>query len=339
MAKGKKPLSRLHSFERKVLHALLPFAGKREAPPTSVLVAVSGGTDSSAFLHALFELVTTQRLRYSISVAHFNHKYRPESDDEASFVRQWCERQGIVYQEGIATEPLPSSNLETWFRGQRYRFLEQARNQVGADWVLTAHTRSDLIETTLMQVFSNREIRPPRRVDERRRLLRPLLEIERKEILDYLSSRSIPFCTDQSNYDRRFLRTQVRHDVLPLLEQQFGVSVRESISELARSCEADNHALYSYGAPSQDKVSLFNFGERSWIDALRHELQTLPPSVAWRLVEQIFLCPLGFPLGRKHSLRLTQFLMANSASIELPGFHLLQRKGGKIVLTSRAPLM
>lgn len=188
-------------------------------PPTGrVVVAVSGGADSLALLHALRTAAT--RLRIDVAAAHFNHRLRGvAADEDEEFVRDACRRLGVPLTVERATEVIRGAGLEAAARRARYAFLRSAAADFGAVRIATAHTLDDQAETVLMRLMRGSGADGLRAIRFRRGpIVRPLLECTRAAVLDYLAAADIEFRVDASNEDRRFLRNRVRHDILPVLD-------------------------------------------------------------------------------------------------------------------------
>jgi tRNA(Ile)-lysidine synthase len=189
-----------------------------------VLVAVSGGGDSVALLH----LLTATDLR--LTVGHVDHALRPESSDDAAFVSEIAARYGRTSaQERVDVRAVAAErgwNLEEAARTLRYNLLHQMARTAGADVVAVAHSRDDQAETVLMQALRGAAYlrgMAPRRGS----VVRPLLSIARADLRALLLREGVAFRDDASNTDRERLRSWLRHEVLPLLEQRSpGVSGR-----------------------------------------------------------------------------------------------------------------
>lgn len=208
----------------------------------TVLVAVSGGADSVALLRGLASLKHGGPGR--LIVAHYNHHFRgSESDRDEEFVRQLAGGLGIAGQWGrrkpgeIETSP---DGLEEAARRSRYRFLTGAAEKVGARYVACAHTADDQIETILHRILRGTGIAGlagmprSRRLSPAVSLIRPLLEVRRSDVLEYLGSLGQPFREDGSNTDRRFTRNRIRHDLLPELADQYNPAVGDALLRLGR---------------------------------------------------------------------------------------------------------
>lgn len=208
----------------------------------TVVVAVSGGADSVSLLCGLHEL-RGENASGRLIVAHFNHRLRPGSKDDARFVEQLAEQLGVTCEVGVAEEPIRSSGgdgVEAEARAARYAFLLQTAQQHGARFVATAHTADDQAETVLHRVLRGTGIAGlagiprVRALSEAVTLIRPLLEFTRAEVVEYLAARRQSFCLDESNEDPSYTRNRIRHALLPQLAAQYNPNVREALLRLAR---------------------------------------------------------------------------------------------------------
>src|SRR6266403_1940359 len=185
-------------MRRESLHSLLDAiadALERDAIRTgaTILVAVSGGADSVALMHAVLEL--HERFEMRIVAAHLNHRIRPlESDRDENFVREMCARLGVELRVARARGlDADSANLEERARDARYRFLNRAADAVSAEHIALAHHADDQAETVLMRMLRGAGIAGLAAMSERgpNRLFRPMLGLSRAEILGYLHARGI----------------------------------------------------------------------------------------------------------------------------------------------------
>jgi len=207
-----------------------------------LLVAVSGGPDSVALLRGIAEIRGTSA--EPLFVGHFNHGLRgQESDADEQLVVELCQKLGATCHVGRAAQ---RAHSELALRNERYAFLEANARQAGAPFVVTAHTADDQAETVLHRILRGTSLRGLRGILPRRklpggvRLIRPLLGIDRKAVLAYLAAIDQPFREDRSNRDRKFFRNRVRHELLPLLRQDYHQTTVQSLvrlAEIARSAQ------------------------------------------------------------------------------------------------------
>ena len=215
----------------------------------TVVVAVSGGADSAALAHALHSLRKPSEGR--LVLAHFNHRLRgADSDADQQFVADLASNLGLeLTTDSSPPRPLaPSSPLpsEAALRDLRYAFLRRAASETGARWVATAHTTDDQAETVLMNILRGTGlaglagIPRVREFCEGVALVRPLLDVSRAEVLEYLDEQGLTFREDTTNASLDYTRNRIRHELLPLLERDYSPHVRGAITRLARLAgEAD----------------------------------------------------------------------------------------------------
>ncbi len=184
--------------------------------PQKVLVGLSGGADSVALACLLNDVGR------DVTCVHVHHGLRGESaDGDETFVRRLCEENGWNL---VCFHACPPPNAgEAWARDVRYAFFRQAMEQTGCEALLLAHHQDDQAETLLMHLLrgtglSGLTAMLPDAVIGGIRVMRPLLEISRRELQQYLLSRGQSWREDESNQDTRYLRNRLRLEVMPLLE-------------------------------------------------------------------------------------------------------------------------
>jgi tRNA(Ile)-lysidine synthase len=201
----------------------------------TILVALSGGADSVALLHALLEL--RERFKVRVAAAHLNHRIRAlESDRDEKFVREMCVRLGVELRVARARGlDADSANLEERAREARYRFLNRAADAVGAEYIALAHHADDQAETVLMRMLRGAGIAGLAAMTERGpgRLIRPMLGLCRAEILSYLQARGISFVEDSTNRSPEILRNRIRAELIPMLERDYAPGLRRRLVEIA----------------------------------------------------------------------------------------------------------
>jgi len=202
---------------------VLSFCRPLFKPGSKLLVAVSGGSDSTALFHILVRLREELGIA-ALGVAHVNHGLRgPESDREEEFVKRLAGDFGSpCHVKRLSGLTLDEKGLEERARAERYTFFCSLQKQHGYIFVATGHTADDQAETVLMRLLRGAGLNGlagiwPVRDDG---IMRPLLTLRREELRRWLEERGLTYCEDSSNADRRFMRNWVRHTVLPLLAQR-----------------------------------------------------------------------------------------------------------------------
>lgn len=206
-------------------------------PGDNIVVAVSGGPDSICLLHVLNNL--KDKLKFDLFACHYNHKLREEaSDRDEEFVKKICWKQGIECVFGSAAF-LGKLKSEDQARKARYDFFQKILNQSRGAKVALGHTMNDLAETVLFRLIRGTGLRGLKAIPLRREeFIRPLLSINRSEILAYLSSENISFRNDKTNMDTNFTRNFLRLKILPKLAQ-INPNVIKTLANAAGLIEED----------------------------------------------------------------------------------------------------
>lgn len=197
---------------------------------TPVLLAFSGGIDSSCLLAVLHQLYHQQEIG-ALCVAHVNHQLRgAESAGDEAFASQVAHTLGLpIYTASVDTQAESEQQkigIEEAARDLRYRFFEEVLEQTGVKVVITAHTLNDQLETLLLNLVRGSGPRglaaiPPTRKLQHGRIVRPWLQITRKVIEQYVSEHGVQYREDHTNRELEYTRNRVRHLVVPALEEAF----------------------------------------------------------------------------------------------------------------------
>jgi tRNA(Ile)-lysidine synthase len=198
------------------------------APGDGVLVACSGGPDSTALACALAALEARARRGWRLELGHVHHGLRgEEADRDRDFARDVAARLGMPFHErhidARALRAEEGGSLEEVGRRERYRFFAETARARGLAKVATAHHRDDQLETVLQRILRGSGIRGIAGIPRRRRLaegvevVRPLLSVGRAELRDYLGALGIEAREDRTNALHDAFRNRVRHEALPFL--------------------------------------------------------------------------------------------------------------------------
>jgi tRNA(Ile)-lysidine synthase len=188
-------------------------------PSDRLVAGLSGGVDSVVLLDVLQRVART--LRFRVSALHVNHQLSAHAARWSAFCRDLCRRRGISY-ESVRVKVRRGDSLEAAARDARYAVFARQR----CDFVVLAHHRDDQVETLLLQLLRGAGVKglaamPLLRDEGGGRILRPLLDVTREEILDYARERKLEWIEDESNQDIYFHRNFIRHEVLPQIARRF----------------------------------------------------------------------------------------------------------------------
>ncbi len=210
----------------------------------AVLVAVSGGPDSVALLRAMAAVKLDVGGAGRLIVAHFNHRLRQDASDDATFVESLARQLELPFEHGKANVAALANEhgdgIEAAARDARYAFLRGAAERNGARYLATGHTADDQVETVLFNILRGTGLAGLAGIPRARvlgpavSLIRPLLNVRRSQVIEYLDVIGQPFRNDPSNTSRDFSRNRLRHELLPLLRETFNPEVDHSILRLSR---------------------------------------------------------------------------------------------------------
>ena len=196
-----------------------------------VLVACSGGPDSTAMVHVLHRL--REEWGIALTVASVDHGLRLAAQGEVAAVGRFAAELGLPFRALRVSVPSGSS-VQGRARQVRYQALREAARDVGATTVAVGHTRDDQAETVLGRLLRGASVEglagiAPRRGDG---VIRPLLDASREEVRSYVHHHRLPTVKDPSNEDARFLRVRIRHELIPHLTE-LDSNVVDHLADLA----------------------------------------------------------------------------------------------------------
>jgi len=309
----KKPRVSEGASSRKLLKRLEEALSQLYAKDDSalpVLVAVSGGKDSHALLHALCQIRDEKRrsLPLSIVCAHFDHALREESHLDCEFVRELASIYRVPFYSERARVSPEGENVEAWARRLRYAFLEEVREKTSSRFIFTAHHEEDQAETLLLRLIDGRLLSDAQAIAEMhtaRHLARPFLRIEKALIESYVRSENLAFVHDRTNEDLSRRRNEIRHRLMPYLKSTLDPCASLHISEFGLRCSEDEQVLTALAQATRAELESFPSPEA---------LRSFAPALLWRILRILAVEQVGANGGKLgyNSLRRLSHELARS---------------------------
>jgi len=295
-----------------------------------VVVAFSGGIDSTALIYILNSL--SGKLKIKLFAAHLNHQIRgKDADGDASFVKRISDKLGIpCFTEKFDVPEFARQeklNLEDAARRIRYEFLERIAAKTGANKIALAHNADDNIETFLMRLIRGTGMKGLKGIPPvRDKIIRPMIELYRKDIEQYLSSKKITARIDKTNYETKYLRNRVRRDLIPALES-YNPNIRQSLIRAISAANAIQDFIESKAKEAFKKAISLKTNDQIKLDI--KELIKVDPMLRGDVLRMAIehvkkdLTDISFV----HIDDIIDQLGKNKAEIDLPGIYAIVNKG------------
>jgi tRNA(Ile)-lysidine synthetase-like protein len=241
-----------------------------KVPKGKYILAVSGGVDSMTLLNLL-----ASQPGVELIVAHFNHGIRPDSDKDEALVTEVAQAQGLVLEVG--RKKLGPNASEEVARAMRYKFLHEVLIRHKAKKIITAHHQDDLIETALINIIRGTGRQGLSAIATNQKILRPLLEVPKEDIIASAKSRRLEWIEDITNlkedYLRNYLRVKVltnlttgdRQKLVKILEKvaKINVNLDNELATLSHNTDTNLNRLFFSLLPNEVSQELLAFKLRS----------------------------------------------------------------------------
>lgn len=299
------------------------------------IVAVSGGPDSVALLRMLVLIACEYDLR--LTTAHLNHALRGgEAQREEAFVHSLCAGMGIrCISKTVDIRALKEGSgrsLEEIGREERYRFLDETAQSCGANKIATGHHRDDQAETVLINLLRGSGLGGLKGIVPIRegRIIRPLLYIGRKEILEFLDREGLPYIVDSSNASPHFLRNRVRRQLIPELAERYNPGIVRGLSHTAEIIRREDDYLQTMVRQTLSGWRIIP-GEAD-IRLRLADVIDLHEALQGRVIKCLLesAAPSGNGIGYRHIeavLALIRRSRLSNASLDLPGLIRVEKNG------------
>jgi tRNA(Ile)-lysidine synthase len=288
------------------------------APGDHVLVACSGGPDSTALLHVLHHL--RRDLGITLCAASIDHGLRPESADEVRQVGSLAAALGVPFSSSRVAVPAEEASLQARARELRYRALHEIAASQSATRISVGHTMDDQAETVLARMLRGAGIRGLAGIEARRDddVVRPLIDCRRLDVLEYATEQGLSFVRDPSNHQRAFERVRIRHELLPAL-------LREDPRVVEHLCALSDEAAELNAFVEDETPELPPSGTRFASAAM---LVELPPPVRIHWLRGWIVQETGLTPGRSHLTELGRLLTGRGEVLLGSGWSARHEGGG-----------
>lgn len=300
-------------FEKRLRTKLQELCGGEK----SVLVALSGGADSTALLYATVKVA--EKCGLKVFAAHVNHRIRgAEADRDEKFCRELCASLGVkIFVARLDVPKLAKErgeSLELCARNVRYAALENFRQKKKIDFIATAHNADDNAETVLHNLIRGTGIEGLAGIPVKRdAIVRPLLSFYRSEIEEYLKALKLNFVTDSTNADTEYTRNFLRHVVLPVMKK-LNPATAETVNRLSRFAAEDSRFIAEELKKREDE-----------------KLSELPFSLLSRRVNRLYSEKSGERLSALHTEAICEALYNRKNTVlSLPDGYCAKIRGGRL---------
>lgn len=209
-----------------------------------IVVGFSGGPDSVFLVEMLKKLQNF--INFKIYLVHINHLLRGKdavSDENFSF--EYAKKNNLeIFIKRIPVKEIAKEvgkTLEEVGREERYKFFSEIYKKVGANKIATAHNKDDQIETFLFRLIRGASLQGLEGIKiKNNNIIRPISEIYKKDILDYLNKNEIQYKIDKTNFENEFTRNSIRLDLIPFIEKRYNIKFKEKIFSLIEEIRENN---------------------------------------------------------------------------------------------------
>lgn len=220
-----------------------------------IVVAVSGGPDSMCLLTILNDLkeifLNKYKISYEIVVAHVNHGIRKESDDEKEYVENICKKLNIPFyylkEDVEKLAKIGKMSVEACGRKVRYDFFEKVKKEIKASKIAVAHNQDDNVETILLNLIRGCGLKGLIGMDFfTKDIIRPLLTIEKKDILEYNIYQNLNPCFDITNNQNIYVRNKIRNILIPQINMEYNSNFSNNVIRMKEILSNEENFLREY---------------------------------------------------------------------------------------------
>ena len=254
-----------------------------------LIVGVSAGVDSMVLLNLLH--ILREPFDLNLVVAHVNHGFRPdESEREADLVRKTSEKLGLLFEYGQfevrSFQKAGGLSPQDAARRLRFHFFNDLLRKHGAQRIALGQNADDQVETVLLRLMRGSGLSGLKGMLPIRegKVVRPLLDVWRREIESYALKKNVPFLVDSSNLKREYVRNRIRLDLIPLIEREVQANVRGVILKASAIFREEDECLDRAAEDAYRKI-IRDHGKTISFSA--SEFQSLHKAIQWRVIRKM----------------------------------------------------
>ena len=209
-----------------------------------IVVGFSGGPDSVFLVEMLKKL--KKFINFNIYLVHINHLLRGEdADSDENFSFEYAKKNNLeIFIKRIPVKEIAKEvgkTFEEVGREERYKFFSEIYEKVGANKIATAHNKDDQIETFLFRLIRGTSLQGLEGIKiKNNNIIRPISEIYKKDILEYLNKNEIQYRIDKTNFENEFTRNSIRLDLIPFIEKRYNIKFKDKIFSLIEEIKENN---------------------------------------------------------------------------------------------------
>lgn len=290
-------------------------------------IAVSGGVDSMALLHAMCSL--KQDLKIDLAVIHINHGLRgADSDADEALVCQQAQQMKLpLYVHRIEVGTAPSSGLEEWARDQRLAYFQRLIAEGLCERVATGHTQRDQAETVLFRFLRGTGPHGLGGIPavSAQGMVRPLLWASRDEVLGYAAEFGIPWREDYSNQDPRFARNRLRNQLFPLLKAEWNPQLEHALAQTAEI--ASEESAYLERIVEETIAEIFSKSRYGWETTVT-AFRTVPPAIQRRTIRHVAARACNVSLGYDQAEQMRRLATSPRTTGQFAAGELIAERSG-----------
>ena len=210
----------------------------------TIVVGFSGGPDSVFLVEMLKKLQNF--INFKIYLVHINHLLRGEdADSDEKFSIEYAKKNNLeIFIKRIPVKEIAKEvgkTLEEVGREERYKFFSEIYKKVGANKIATAHNKDDQIETFLFRLIRGASLQGLEGIKiKNNNIIRPISEIYKKDILNYLNKNEIQYKIDKTNFENEFTRNSIRLDLISFIEKRYNIKFKDKIFSLIEEIRENN---------------------------------------------------------------------------------------------------